>query len=185
MMIPAAMKLPYTWAVTQDEMGLPYSCDGYLVDPDAILWRAVDVAAPASTLFRWLCQLRVAPYSYDWVDNRGRQSPPRLTPGAEILESGQSVMTIFRLADFKTPEHLTVVMSSQLGLKVFGAVAVTYRVVSEDDSRVRLVAKLRVRYPRTPWGRCMRMLFPWGDLWMMRKQLLTLKGLAERSGREA
>jgi hypothetical protein len=170
--------------VTRDEMELFYSCDSHLSDPDAILWRAVDVVAPASSVFRCLCQLRMAPYSYDWIDNRGRRSPPQLTPGAEILEPDQSVMTIFRLVDFKTPEHLTIVMSSPLGLMAFGAVAVTYRVISEQDRRARLVAKLRVRYPRTLWGRCMRMLFPWGDLLMMRKQLLTLKCLAERSDRE-
>jgi hypothetical protein len=108
MTIPTSTKLPYLWAVTRDEMELFYSCDSHLSDPDAILWRAVDVVAPASSVFRCLCQLRMAPYSYDWIDNRGRRSPPQLTPGAEILEPDQSVMTIFRLVDFKTPEHLTI-----------------------------------------------------------------------------
>jgi hypothetical protein len=184
MTIPTTTKLPYIWAVRPDEMEKFYSCDGHLADPDAILWRAVDIAAPASTAFRWLCQIRVAPYSYDWIDNRGRRSPPELTPGAEILEPGQSMMSIFRLVDLKTPEHLTIVMSSLWGLMTFGAVAVTYQVLTQQDRRARMVVKLRVRYPRTLWGRCMRILFPWGDLWMMRKQLLTLKRLAERSGRE-
>jgi hypothetical protein len=145
----------------------------------------VDIAAPARTIFRWLCQLKVAPYSYDLIDNLGRRSPRRLTPGAETLEPGQSVMTIFRLVDFKAPEHLTIVMSSSVGLMVFGAIALSYRVLSQQEHQGRLVVKLRVRYPRTFWGRCLRVLLPWADLWMMRKQLLTLKGLAERSGREA
>jgi hypothetical protein len=162
-------------------MGLPYSCDDQLSDADAVLWRAVDVAAPAPTIYRWVCQLKVAPYSYDAIDNLGRRSPRELTPGAEVLEPGQDVMTIFRLVDFKDSEHFTIVMNSALGLKTFGAIAVTYRVVEKQDHGCRLVVKLRVRYPRTAWGRCMSLLFAWADVWMMRKQLLTLKRLAERS----
>ncbi|MCX5731216.1 MAG: hypothetical protein NTY18_07665 [Deltaproteobacteria bacterium] len=35
----------------------------------------VTVAAPATVLFRWLCQLRVAPYSYDRLDDGSPRHP--------------------------------------------------------------------------------------------------------------
>jgi hypothetical protein len=42
-----------------------------------------------------------------------------------------------------------------------------------------LLAKLRVGYPRGLAGWLMRIVLPPGDLVMMRRQLLTLKRLAE------
>jgi hypothetical protein len=167
-----------TWGSTAREREVPFPCDHHLPDADTALYRAVDVAAPPPLLFRWLCQLRAAPYSYDWIDNLGRRSPRHLTPGLEALQIGQRVMTIFSLVDFETDRHLTLLMR---GSAFFGTVAGTYRIIPRDEGCCRLVVKLLVRYPRAPiQGFLARTLLPTGDLIMMRKQLMTLKHLAER-----
>ncbi len=158
-------------------MGFP--CDRFLPDGDGEYFRAVGVAAPAGVLFRWLCQLKVAPYSYDLLDNLGRRSPGELTPGVEKLARGQKVMTIFEIADFRENEHLTLTLGGLRTNALFGRVALSYVVLPVSEDHCRLVAKLRVRYPDSPPGSWMRWLLPWGDLLMMRKQLLTLKHLAE------
>ena len=77
------------WGSTAAERAEPFPCDRLLADPDAAMFRAVDVEAPAAVSFRWLCQLRAAPYSYDKLDNLGRRSPQALTPGLDELEVGQ------------------------------------------------------------------------------------------------
>jgi hypothetical protein len=138
----------------------------------------VDVDAPPAMVFRWLCQLRAAPYSYDWIDNCGRQSPRVLTPGLEQLAVGQRVMRIFDLIEFEDDRHLTLIL--RRGRELFGDIAATYLVAPREPGGSRLVVKLLVRYPDGPGvGWLARQLLPWGDLFMMRKQLLTLKALAE------
>ena len=69
------------WGSTAAERAMPLPCDDALPDATDAYHRAVDVEADAAVVFRWLCQLKVAPYSYDWIDNLGRRSPQRLTPG--------------------------------------------------------------------------------------------------------
>lgn len=172
--------IPYNWGATEAERTTPNGtvADGWT--PDDVYWRAIDVDAPPEQVFRWLCQLKVAPYSYDQIDNLGRRSPRKLTRGAEVLEAGQPFMTIFRLRDFVAPEFITIEMSSPIGLKCFGEITVTYRVSPSGAQRCRLLATLQVRYPLGLFGRIVRLVLPWGDYVMMRKQLLTLKRLAER-----
>src|SRR5881397_3346484 len=109
-MIPArlvAMSVAATWGTRPSERALPFPCDGYVDRPDAVYYRGITVQAPPASLFRWLCQLRAAPYSYDWIDNGGRRSPQTLTPGLDDLAVGQSVMRIFQLAAFEPGRHLT------------------------------------------------------------------------------
>lgn len=141
------------WGSTAEERARPYACDRHVPGGDA-LFRAVDVDAPPALRFRWLCQLRVAPYSYDWLDNLGRTSPRARDPRNEALAIGDRMMTIFRLVEIERERQLT----------------------------ARLVAKIVARVPR--WSP-MRWLLPAGDFVMMRKQLLTLKRLAEQEARSS
>jgi hypothetical protein len=126
--------------------------------------------------------LRAAPYSYDWIDNGGRQSPQQLTPGLDQLEVGQDVMTIFTLTSFSPDQHLTLRLKPTRRAKsVFGDIVVSYLIVPQGDASCRLLVKLVVHSPTTLRGRLLRSLLPWGDLIMMRKQLINLKRLAEQS----
>lgn len=172
-----------TWGSTPEERQRTFPCDRHLPIHDDAVYRAVDVEAPAPALFRWLCQLRVAPYSYDWINNLGRRSPRRLIPGLDELAVGQPVMG-FSLVEFEQDRHLTL-CGSALG-PLFGAYAVTYLIVPSPGPRCRLVVKLLMAYPRIALLRYpMRRLGPLADLIMMRKQLLTLKCLAERQAAAA
>ncbi len=172
------MSIADEWGTTAADRALDFPCRRHLPDPDRVLHRAVDVAAPPPIVFRWLCQLRAAPYSYDWIDNGGRTSPRTLTPGLERLAVGQRVMTIFDLVEFEPGRHLTIRLRGGRG--IFGDVACTYVVVPRPDGASRVVVELVVRRPPGPLGRLAGAALPWGDLVMMRKQLLTLKRLAER-----
>ncbi len=167
------------WGSTPTERAMPFPCDRHLPDADDALFRAIDIDARPSVTFRWLCQLRAAPYSYDWIDNWGRTSPRALTPGLERLVAGQTVMTIFELVEFEQNRHLTIVL--RRGRAILGDVAGTYLVAERPPDRSRIVVKLLVRYACL--GAVARQFFPLGDLVMMRKQLLTLQALAE--GEEA
>ena len=148
--------LSTTWGSTASERALAFPCDTVLPNASFDLYRAVTVEAPASVIFRWLCQLRVAPYSYDLLDNRGRRSPRELTPGLDELVVGQKVMTIFTLASFNIGEQLTVRIVSGRPRTLFGDLAVSYTVVPCGDARSRLVVKLRVDLPGNGLGARMR-----------------------------
>jgi hypothetical protein len=172
------------WGSTAAERSASYACEDFVPGADLELFRAIDISAPAAVVFRWLCQLRVAPYSYDLLDNLGRRSPRELTPGADELEVGQRIMTIFYLASFERDRHLTIVCDG-IGRKLLGQVSSTYAVDQAGDGS-RLVLKM-AWIP--PGGRLLgavyRSVMPWFDLFMMRKQFLTLKRLAEETAAAA
>lgn len=170
-----------SWGEVPAERTMPLACDPLMPEPDLVLHRAVDVAAPAELLFRWVCQLRVAPYSYDLLDNRGRRSPTTLTPGLDRLAVGQRVSTIFRLVDFAPGEHLTVVLDDPRAARAFGRLAATWHVSPRGVRSSRLLVRLRT----AGLDPVRRTALAWGDLVMMRKQLHTLAGYAERDATEA
>lgn len=171
-----------TWGVTPAEQQLEYPCDRFVERPDEAWYRGVTVDAPAPLVFRWLCQLRVAPYSYDLLDNFARRSPRTLTPGLERLAVGQRVMHVFDLVAFAPDEHFTAQV--RRARFAFTDTAVTYMVRPADDGRTRLLVKVVFHYPGPSLVRpALRAVYPIGDSVMMRRQLQNLRRLAERDAR--
>ena len=168
--------IPWDWNTTYQERAARFPCDSYLDSPMRKLTRAMTITAPPPTVFRWVCQLKVAPYSYDWLDNRGRRSPRQLTPGAERLARGQQFL-VFDLVEFQQGESLTGVIQPRFK-PIYGLLAISYAIHPRDDGSSRLIVRLDAR-ATTLFQRVRRTLLAWGDLIMMRKQLLTLKQLAE------
>jgi hypothetical protein len=170
-----------SWGDTAAERAAALPCDELVPEAVLVLNRAIDVAAPAAVTFRWLCQLRVAPYSYDLVDNRGRRSPRTLTPGLDRLAVGQPMCRIFRLDSFAPGSMLTLRLTAAPARRAFGDTAITYAVVPTGPATSRILARVRA----AGLDPVRRHLLAWGDLVMMRKQLRTFAELAARSAGSA
>ncbi len=170
------------WNVTPTERAASYPCEAHAPKPFTTYLRGIDVMASSDHVFRWLCQLKVAPYSYDWIDNRGRPSPTILTPGAERLEVGQSII-VADIVDFEPGRSITAV-GNRVADRLFGKITMTYATTPTGRDSARLVVCLTATAESLP-ARVRRSILGAGDLVMMRKQLRTLKANAEATQRSS
>jgi hypothetical protein len=178
------MMIGTKWNVSPGELTVRLPCDDLL--PGAVrMDRAISIEAPVPTVFAWLCQLRVAPYSYDLLDNTGRRSPRTRSGELTDLAIGQPFVRIFgrtyvfELAGFSTDQHITLQPQRGSTMSRFAKVVNTYAVRSQgDETRLHV----RVLFDG-PWilGQTLALV----NLPMMRKQLLVLKKLAEREAHTA
>ena len=157
------------WGVTAEEQALHYACDEFVDAPRLRAWRGVDIAAPAESVWPWVAQVRVAPYSYDWVDNRGRRSPqtllglPEPVVGEAFTASGGRPLG--RIVHVDPGRSLTAT--------ILGA-HLTYAVVAAAPAQTRLLLKVVMDAgPVLAQAVCL------GDLVMARRQLLNWRRLAE------
>ena len=113
--------------------------------------------------------MRVAPYSYDWVDNGGRRSP------RELLELPEPVVgeAFTAVAGRKLGRIVQVDPGRSITGKLLDA-HITYLVNAAPHASTRLLFKLvMVTNPVVAQALCL------GDLVMARRQLLNIKRFAE------
>jgi hypothetical protein len=158
------------WGVTDAEAARHYPCDDDVRDPALQAWRGVTVRAAADRVWPWIGQIRVAPYSYDWIDNLGRRSPRTLLDLPEP-SAGERFTTAF--GGRPAGRILSVQSGAQLTGTIMGAV-MSYVLVADSDNTTRLLLKVVAARGRIPAP-----LLSIGDLLMARKQLRTLAALAE------
>ena len=152
-------------------MARRYPCDDLVPEPACAAWRGVTVHAPPERVWPWVGQIRLAPYSYDWIDNRGRRSPRQLR-GLPEPQAGETFTTALT---GPTGTIVSAGPNQQLTARITGAVMSYVLVPSGADTR--LLLKIVVAR-----GRLIAPLICVGDLVMARRQLLNLKSLAEAGG---
>lgn len=157
------------WGVTEAETRRRYGCDDVVREPTMQAWRGVTVRADAATVWARVRQVRIAPYSYDLVDNLGRRSPRELRDVPEPAP-GDPFTTAFGRDQGRV---VAVDPGRELTARIMGA-HMSYAVVPQADGTTRLLLKVVART-----GRLLSPALAVGDLVMARKQLLTLKRLAE------
>ena len=177
------MALPWDWGTTPTELALLLPCDDLVAGPTLHLDRAVDCAAPAAWGFRWLQQLALAPYSYDWVDNLGRRSPQRLDAVTAETRVGQRMATVYVVTSVDPGRSWTGRLSER-GERLSGPLSVTYAAHPAGEGRCRIHCRMVVP-GRTRAQRARATALAWGDLVMIRKQLHQLAALAARDAAAA
>jgi hypothetical protein len=163
------------WGVSESEVLRAYPCDGFVASPVLQAWRGVRIEAPPEAVWPWVAQIRLAPYSYDWIDNRSRRSPRELA-GLPEPRAGDRFTAVGGRA-------LGRIVAVDPGRQLTGAIMgafMSYVLVPQDDGATRLLLKVAAR-PR----RWVAPALSAGDLIMARRQLLNLKELAERHHRRA
>ena len=150
------------------EVARRYPCDDIVTAPVLQAWRGVTVGAPPERVWPWVTQLRLAPYSYDWIDNLGRRSPRQL----RALPDPRPGESFTATAGRPVGRVLSVVPGEHFTGEILGAV-MSYVLVAEG-ARTRLLLKIVMAR-----GRWLAPAVSAGDLVMARRQLLNLKQLAE------
>jgi hypothetical protein len=168
------------WNVTPQERVADHPADDQRPGGSHLV-RAIDVDADPAVVFRWLCQVTVAPYSFDLVDNLGRRSPSTLTPGADELRIGEK-FGIGPIVDFETGRHIAAV-SAGAARRMFGDLAMSYQVVPGLRTRSRILACIAIPAACGRASRAWQALLGAGDLVMIRHQLHRLRRYAEASDR--
>jgi hypothetical protein len=158
------------WGVTPQDTLLRYPCDTFVVAPALQAWRAVHIEASAEMVWPWVAQIRLAPYSYDWIDNLGRRSPQEIAG----LRDPQIGERFTYAAGRALGSIVSVDPGHQLTGQIMGA-CMSYVLQRQPQGTTRLLLKIVMQTNRwVALGVCL------GDVVMARRQLLNFKQLAER-----
>ena len=131
------------WGVSESEVLRTYPCDDFVASPTLRAWRGVHVKACVEVVWPWVGQVRLAPYSYDWIDNLGRRSPQNLV-GLPDPQAGDRFTTA---AGRQLGRIVSVEPGKQLTGTIMGAF-MSYVLVPQDHDTTRLLLKIVMRTTR-------------------------------------
>lgn len=174
------MDLSHSWNIQINEKDLVFPCDGMGLnfDSNCTFYRAITIKAHAEVIYLWLCHLRSSSCSYDLVSRSKKKFLQTNLYNQPKLKTGQTVMDIFELISFEKNIQMTLSIKPGAGYPLEGLL-ISYIILKHGGNTHRLICKAIMKYKQTLAGMIAKKILPWGDLIMMRKQMLNIKRFAE------
>jgi len=169
-----------TWGAMPDEVSSPLPGDELVADPTFNATRAITIDAPPEQIWPWLVQVgltRAGWYSYDILDNLGRPSARQIIPELQNLQVGDIVPMS---PDGKQGMKVLVVNAPHSMIwGTPGDTTWTWQLDRNSVGGTRLITRVRSRYRWLSPSIAFSAVLEFGDIWMMRKMLRTLRARAE------
>jgi len=147
------------------------------------LLRCVEINAGPSDIFIWLKQLRIAPYSYDFVDNRCKKSPDFIIENLPPLKVYTHFLLVFHILEFEENSFISARFCEPINTPVnlyMRDMFIEYRIV-EETTNTKLWCKVKGHFNTDISSRGFFFIFSVINKIMMARQLKNIKKLSELS----
>lgn len=181
------------WGATGRERSMPLPGDEIVIRPNMESTRAITIDAPPSDVWPWLVQMgkgRGGLYSYDWLDIAfgflDEPSAEAILPEHQALRAGDAIP--MGCDETQADDFVVHAVDPERAL-VIGAWAPEFRdkvswsmvLYPLGTRRTRLIVRVRGSLPMDAQGILTYALLEPATFVMLRKQMLNLKRLAERT----
>jgi hypothetical protein len=146
------------------------------------LLRCIEVRANPSDIFVWLKQLRIAPYSYDFIDNRWRKSPDYIIENLPPLKVNTHYLLAFHIFEFEENSFIACRFCEPINPPVnlyMKGLFIEYRIVVQG-TRTILWCKTKGYFNADIFSKGFFFIFSVANRIMMTRQLKNIKKLSER-----
>jgi hypothetical protein len=146
------------------------------------LLRCIEVRADASDIFVWLKQLRIAPYSYDFIDNRSIKSPEYIIDNLPPLKVNSHFLLSFHILEFMENSYIVGRFCEPINPpldRYMKDMFIEYR-IAEQGTKTQLWCKIKGYINTDISSKGFFFVFSVMDKIMITKQLRNIKKLSER-----
>jgi len=147
------------------------------------LLRCIEISAKASDIFVWLKQLRIAPYSYDFIDNRCRKSPDYIIENLPPLKANTHFLLAFHILEFEANSFVVCRFCEPINPPVnlyMKDLFFEYR-IAEHGTKTNLWCKIKGHFNNDISSKGFFFIFSVVNKIMMTRQLKNIKKLSELS----
>lgn len=145
------------------------------------LLRCIEIHANTTDIFVWLKQLRIAPYSYDFIDNKGRKSPDYIIENLPPLKVNTHYLLAFHILEFEENSFIVCRFCEPINPPVglyMKSMYLEYRIVNQG-TQSQLWCKIKGYINKDISSKGFFYIFSFMNKVMAAKQLKNIKKLSE------